>query len=220
MLAYKARVEQQARPIAQFGLPRSGLYAVAAWMAHGLGGARKQIEGAWIDQIAAGKFVTIEAVRPEHVRNGLERCRRQHGVAFLQLRDPYNWLASVEEALAQRSMSWKASDPPLVRWRQYAELCRAEEWIDFGRWSGDAAYRRELAERYEFVQLRDGAPWQDVPRRGGGSSFDGTKFAGRAQEMRVDRRWERFAADAKWRAQFDDELVAIARELFGMERPW
>jgi hypothetical protein len=220
MLAYLACVEQTASAFAQFGLPRSGLYAVAAWLAHGVGGNLKCIEGGWIDQIDAGKLVTIEAVRPEFVIEGLARCRSLGGVGFIQLRDPYNWLASLDEGLATRAVVWKGTDPPLHRWLQYAQLCRSEEWLDYHRWFADAEYRRTCAERFAFQQNRDGAPWQGVPKRGGGSSFDGTQFAGRADEMKVGERWRRFENDARWRAQFDDEIVSLTRELFGMERPW
>jgi hypothetical protein len=218
MLAYLACVEQTAPAFAQFGLPRGGLYAVAAWLAHGAG--LKCIEGGWINQFAPGKLVTIEAVRPEYLIEGLAYCRSLHGIGFIQLRDPYNWLASLDEGLSRSAVVWNGSDPPLRRWLQHAQLCRTEEWLDYNRWFADAEYRRGRAEHFGFQQNREGALWQGVPNRGGGSSFDGTQFEGRAGEMKVGERWRRFEHDARWRAQFDDEIVSLTRELFGMERPW
>jgi hypothetical protein len=59
-----------------------------------------------------------------------------------------------------------------------------------------------------------------VPDRGSGSSFDKERYAGRAQEMAVQERYERFVNENWWRVQFDDEVVALAAQLFGMKRPW
>jgi hypothetical protein len=38
--------------------------------------------------------------------------------------------------------------------------------------------------------------------------------------MRVLARYSRFVDDATFRAQFDDEVIALAEQLFDMKRPW
>jgi hypothetical protein len=106
-------------------------------------------------------------------------------------------------------------------WKDYARLCLdSASYLNYNRWFSDVNYRCELAERFAFLKHRNGEAWTHVPGRGGGSSFDGERLANQAQAMAVLARYARFADDPAWRAQFDDEVIALAEQLFDMNRPW
>lgn len=208
----------------QFGLPRSGLYAVADWYMDGIGGVWQQSKGASTEEIVrearARRFLTLEALPVEDMLEGLRLCRSLRATAWVQLRDPYNWLSSLHQGVVELAVAWRPSKP-LERWTEYARHClRDETWLNYNRWFSDAEYRRALARRFGFRQRLDGEPWQQVPDRGSGSSFDKERYAGRAQEMAVQDRYKRFVNESWWRVQFDDEVVALAEQLFGMKRPW
>ena len=216
--------EDEGRLACQFGLPRSGLYAVAEWYMDGVGGAWRQSKGAALTQLgedtSARHFLTVEARPVEDVREGLRQCRELGATAWVQLRDPYNWLSSLHQGIAEMAVAWRPAQP-LEKWKEYARHCVGDKtWLNYNSWFADADYRRELAARFGFRQHRDGEPWQHVPDRGGGSSFDKQAYAGRAQEMAVRARYGRFLNESWWRSQFDGEVVALAEQLFGMKRPW
>lgn len=214
------------RLVYQFGLPRSGLYAVAEWYIDGIDEACQHQTGGGSKDIYAtvngltSRFVTIEALSIEKVRDGLLHCEKVGAENWVQLRDPYNWFSSLHQGMNSRAIAWRPSSP-LDLWKDYARHClTCELWINYNQWFSDPNYRRTLAARFEFQKHRDGEPWQHVPGRGGGSSFDGNRLGSQAQAMAVLERYARFVADASWRAQFDDEVIALADRLFGMKRPW
>ena len=214
------------RVVYQFGLPRSGLYAVAEWYLDGLGGtASQRVGGGFKDVYAqldprATHFVTIEGLTIERVREALAHCASRGAETWVQLRDPYNWFASLCRGVRGGAIAWRPA-APLELWKGYARHCLSNGfWLAYNRWFSDSDYRRHLAERFGFRRRCGGQPWQHVPSRGGGSSFDGRRFTNRAQEMAVLNRYAGFVDDAEWRGHFDDEVVALACELFGMQRPW
>lgn len=212
------------RLVCQFGLPRSGLYAVADWYMDGIGGVWQHSKGAGLKQIEANgpmqRFVTLEALHIEEMLEGINLCQTLGATFWVQLRDPYNWLSSLQQGVADLAVAWQPSKP-LDRWKEYARHCRDDAtWLSYNSWFGDPAYRRELSGQFGFLHGLNGEPWQYVPKRGGGSSFDREQYAGRAQEMAVAERYRRFVDEHEWRVQFDDEVIALAEQLFGMKRPW
>jgi hypothetical protein len=52
-------------------------------------------------------------------------------------------------------------------------------------------------------------------RRRGGSSFDGRRLDGRAQEMALFGRWRTRAGDRAYRSAFSPSLVALSERIFG-----
>ena len=75
-------------------------------------------------------------------------------------------------------------------------------------------------------------PDEDMRRLAGvqiGMPFEETTPAVVAERLRKAKHFDRvevlkryagFVDDAEWRDQFDDEVIALARQLFDMERPW
>lgn len=65
--------------------------------------------------------------------------------------------------------------------------------VEFEHWRSDPAYRRDLLAALGFAPRDDDI--SRVPRNGGGSSFDGLDFDGKAQEMAVGERWRTILDD-------------------------
>jgi hypothetical protein len=217
--------QHQGHSVCQFGLPRSGLYAVADWYIDSAARPFVHIRGGWLDDIQlpreeVNRFVTFEAFRLEILRQGLQRSSDIGAITWIQLRDPYNWLASLQRGVKSHRVNWR-QPVSLSKWKDYARMCAGgHQWISFNRWFRDAEYRRTLAARFHFLRNLAGEPLQRVPARGGGSSFNGLRYRDRAQAMAVLDRYKQFLDDLEWRAHFDDEAVALADALFDVKRPW
>lgn len=215
--------------ICQFGLSRAGLYAVADWFLHGVGadsGEYEQIRAGCIEDIAlppdgkANRFLTLESLRIEVLRQSLACASARGATAWIQLRDPYNWFSSLYQGVKAGTVMWR-NPVNLDKWKDYARLCLStDDWLNYNLWFADADYRRALASRWDFVRNRNGEPWQRVPAEFAGSSFDDRRYGDRAQEMDVLRRYAQFVKQQWWREHFDDESIELAGKLFGMERPW
>src|ERR1044072_129356 len=113
------------RLVYQFGLPRSGLYAVAEWYIDGIGEAcQHRIGGGYKDIYAnvngsTSHLITIEALPIENVQEGLMHCEKVGAETWVQLRDPYNWLSSLQQGINSYAIAWRP-DSPLGLWKDYA----------------------------------------------------------------------------------------------------
>lgn len=139
----------------------------------------------------------------------------------LVLRDPYNLFAS----LLRAGRMTTETAPFYVRlWKQHAHhFARGEDGdghplvpASYNAWCRDAAYRVELGRRLGFST--DGGALSHVPSYGGGSSFQGTATPG--ETLQTETRWQYYCQEAWYRDLFDDELRALARELFAMPQPF
>jgi hypothetical protein len=224
------------RLVCQFGLSRAGLYAVADWYLYGIsrntdtegGGEPKcqQFRAACLDDISIpedcekSRFVTLESLRLEVLRDGLGRAVDRGATAWIQLRDPYNWFASLQQGVRTGVVMWR-HPVNLEKWKDYARLCCAtHDWLSYNRWFAESEYRRALATEWGFSRNRDGQPWLRIPTAFVGSSFDDRRYQERAQYMDVLGRYRQFVSQQWWRDCFDDETIALSEQLFGMKRPW
>jgi len=147
-------------------------------------------------------------------------------VQVLLLRDPFNTLASQAEMgrwpkdevpakLAAWTAMWKAHAQEFIRIRDAGGP--GEVPVSYNAWLTDEAYRDALATALGLPDRTDAALPQ-IPRQGGGSSFDG-QGAG-AEHVTDDRhfkRWEVYQ-DVPWfKAAFKDDpdLVALSEAIFG-----
>jgi hypothetical protein len=86
--------------------------------------------------------------------------------------------------------------------------------INYNQWVEHVGYRRKIASELELRFSDRGV--NDVPRFGGGSSFDDSSFHGSAHEMSVTERWRQFIDDPVFRAHFRyPEIHEYARRIFG-----
>jgi hypothetical protein len=133
------------------------------------------------------------------------------------LRDPYNLFAS------RRRLSYQfVTDLTAVRiWKQHARAFLGENGfvgpeavpISYNDWVSDRGYRRRIAGQLGLSFTDAGI--DRVARCAGGSSFDGTRYEGRATEMRLFDRWRRYADDPTFRALFDRQMADFAERIFG-----
>jgi hypothetical protein len=83
-----------------------------------------------------------------------------------------------------------------------------------------ASGRRALSIA-EQLSVRLSIPFRDAGRDevapfGGGSSFDGLTFAGRASAMKVNERWRQFQNNRLFRRLVsDEELLSLSERYFG-----
>ena len=136
---------------------------------------------------------------------------------LLVLRDPYNLFASrlkagIGEIPAATAMRiWKQHAREFAGIRRY--LPNNPLMISYNRWFGEPDYRRQIAR--ELGLTFTDAAFEEVCSTAGGSSFDGTRFRGRATRMRVFDRWKRFVDDADYRGLFDTEVHELSQSIFG-----
>lgn len=134
----------------------------------------------------------------------------------LVLRDPFNLFASRKRGI---------HSPVPVRtaariWKQHARavlgsgagLGPDSVCILYNRWVCDRSYRAAVAASLG-VPFTD-AGFNRVARCGGGSSFDGMRFDGKAERMDVFHRWRYYEEDSDYREFFDDQLVELSRRAF------
>jgi hypothetical protein len=139
----------------------------------------------------------------------------QHIFAFesvtsiILLRDPYNLFAS-------RSKDERielVGDEAKALYKSHMEMAmNAPGFVDinFNRWFTDKKYRKKLAERLNIPFTDKGLDEVVWP---GVSSFDGSDYDGKAQEMRVLERWKQLEADFI-DTVMDDELREYAKRYF------
>jgi hypothetical protein len=136
----------------------------------------------------------------------------------LILRDPFNLFAS----RLQAQYSQVTARTAVRIWKQHArEFCGRRPYLPQGRvpisfndWAVDRQYRRRIAERLGLGFTDAG--FEEVSRTGGGSSFDGTAYDGRASGMDVLQRWKHCRQDERYLQLFDRQMVELSEEIFGV----
>lgn len=139
----------------------------------------------------------------------------------LILRDPFNLFAS-----RLKSGYIDIKDPEKTAtdlWISYAKEYlgeteflggRKKVCINYNRWTVDPAYRHQIASELS-LKFSD-AGINHIPRNGGGSSFEGLSFEGKAAKMDVQNRWKHFANDPLYRELLNNQqLMAYSRRIFG-----
>jgi hypothetical protein len=145
---------------------------------------------------------------------------------LLILRDPFNLFASM-----LRWMRGKMFAPDIEElrrlpqlWIQYAKEYLGDSnylsdkvTVSFNEWFQSRACRDQMALRFGFLNEDRGL--QEVAKWGPstwGDSFDGMKYDGQAQSMKVFDRWRQYAEDREFKQLFmNDELWRFSHEIFG-----
>jgi hypothetical protein len=142
----------------------------------------------------------------------------------LVIRDPFNTFASrVSASWIRYKLDDKAGKETSIRlWKSYAREAMGDTnfarhnriVINYNRWFTEVEYRRKLSARLglAFSDAGFGA----VSGEYGGSSFDGVRYNGDAQQMQVLDRWKLVANNSVYKELFNDqELLALSYRLFG-----
>lgn len=171
------------------------------------------------------KVPELMDIAQEKVWIGPSRLRRD----ILILRDPFNLLASKLKwayGVVDRPSKPTLEDVRLARdlWKIYAREfldktrhLRNRICISYNQWFADKKYRDQLAASLGFenrdLGVKEVAKWGPTLSQ---DSFDGLKFEGRAQEMRVLERWKVFEKDPFFLDLISDgELQKLSYKIFG-----
>lgn len=122
--------------------------------------------------------------------------KSNQSVKCLVLRNPYNMYASrLELKIRTKDDDWDSCLEP-KKWIDHAKefigdtcLLGSSINICYDRWFADIKYRKHLSNLFA-VESSD--LLASVSSFGGGSSFDGLSYNGRAHEMDVLNRWRKF----------------------------
>jgi len=149
--------------------------------------------------------------------------------SLLILRDPFNLFASRIRAgllLGHYTHGTKPISIYNLRriWKQHAREFLGERrylkrrvLVNFNRWTEEKAYRADIVARLGIPFTDRG--FNQVSDVAGGSSFDGLRLMGRADQMDLQNRWRAYEHDERYWELFDDELVELTRKIFGEIAP-
>src|SRR5215203_435901 len=156
--------------------------------------------------------------KPENERRHEEWVgRSSRRIDLLILRDPRNLFAS---RLAS-GYGWLDDELVARIWAQHAReflglrrnLRQERLMVSFNDWVASRSYRQRLAEALG-LKFDDRAAHK-VPAAAGGSSFDGTAYDGRAEQMPVLQRWHSFLGEARFQRMLTPELLELSDRIFG-----
>jgi hypothetical protein len=142
------------------------------------------------------------------------------------LRDFYNTYASRFEKIK------KSSDPLIIKrfrfydntkiWKDLANIFLEEQKnsvnINYNKWFVDVDYRLKISQKFG---KSNESKIKNVPHFGGGSSFDQRKYDGKANEMKVLKRWIKYYKDKEYVKKIlcDKEAKNINEKIFGNSFP-
>jgi hypothetical protein len=165
---------------------------------------------------------SIEQITAAHVEKKHDIYFGKSGERFdlIILRDPFNLIAS---RIKKNFIPVKPFNKTVIDlWIEYAKeflgetqyLNHNKVFVNYNQWATDYAYRQNIADRLKLNFTDAGI--DDVHTQAGGSSFDGTKYQGKASEMNTSGRWKYFADDPRfYKLLANEELIAYSERIFG-----
>lgn len=130
------------------------------------------------------------------------------------LRDPLNWMASS----IHLSNKWTRQDmSPVEHINLYKSYLNNNQYymINFNKWFTSYKYRRQIEQDLNLGLSDNGL--NSVLHYGSGSSFDGRKYNGKAQQMNVLNRWGSHKKHELMQLILqDDELMHACKTTFEM----
>jgi hypothetical protein len=141
----------------------------------------------------------------------------------LVIRDPFNHFASKATYNRSRLHRHKSQSFATRMWKQHAKeylgytnyLPKNKICINFNKWVEDKEYRKNIAEQIGLNFTDEGR--EDVVAAGGGSSFNGMDFDGKASEMDVNIRWRHSIKDPYFFKYFDEEVLELSARIWGQD---
>lgn len=141
-------------------------------------------------------------------------------IDLIIVRDPFNLLAS---RLKKGFVSVKSTQANFTDlWVSYAKeflgetnfLTQNKVCVSYNRWIQDVDYRRTIAEQLGLTFTDAG--FNQVARRAGGSSFDGTSHDGDPSKMNLTGRWKHYLGDDLYQSLLNNKaLMAYSERIFG-----
>jgi hypothetical protein len=223
------------KDILVFGMKRSGHHAIIEWLMKRIPykvtfknciAQFKPIPNDF-DQIAnknSDSLIRIANYEDPDLSEYSQHSRDVNVQRILVLRDPYNLMASRKNvdssAIHMKGERYVSLTESIYLWKQHAKEALSPKYIYpytilFNQWFSDSSYRFQICKDLGLM-LNDN-PLKNVPTYGGGSSFDGCSFMGKAQEMNVLNRFQKYINDKKFMKLFDEECTELNKKLFNFK---
>jgi hypothetical protein len=166
--------------------------------------------------------VTTKRGNGKHLLYSLENrtsdfTKNEPDKRIIILRDPLNWAASI---IRRRGNMSFYKDDKLIRdqvcldfYKEYYRKYKSDEFygINYNKWFTSSEYRREIEKDFNLSESDKGI--NAVLNFGSGSSFDGNKFNGKAQQMKTLERWHKYKNHPIIKKiQNDEEFIEILKE--------
>jgi hypothetical protein len=222
------------------GLRRSGNHAILNWIRKQLPDDHCFLDDPPIrqlsDQISAARKdhsseVILYSVEDENLPYLISEVifqerfqlfgEKVESIDIIILRDPFNLFASrlKSDIIETRSRYLNFVD----LWIQYAREFLGETshlkgnvvFINYNDWFLSKEYRVKIAKELGLSFNDSGV--DEVPSRGGGSSFDGSRFNNKGSQMDVLARWKVMQNNSEFRQCFGDgEIIRLSKKLFNL----
>jgi hypothetical protein len=140
-------------------------------------------------------------------------------IKLLVLRDPFNNFAS--RYLHKTTSRYNKSLKNLMPWKEVQSLWKdhAQAFlsgnfvnVSYNKWFVDRDYRKGISSELGLCFNDDGL--SQVPIWGDGSSVDGMKFNGCAQQMNVLNRYQLLWNNPDYWKLFEDEIIDLSERVF------
>ena len=141
-------------------------------------------------------------------------------IDLLIMRDPFNLLAS---RLRKGFVSVKSTQTSFTDlWVSYAkeflgetnQLAQEKVCVSYNHWIQDVDYRRGIAQQLGLTFTDEG--FNQVARRAGGSSFDGTQHNGDPSKMDLTGRWRHYLSNDLYQSLLKNKaLMTYSEQIFG-----
>jgi len=197
-----------------FSMKRSGQHAIINWMMAQSKGSRHfnncKIKNKVLvtkrggKRIENGDCLTICNIEDRRINMSFE-----HVKYIVILRDPFNLVAS-----RLYTDYLKMGTKMRTRWKSHVKKALTDERIidiNYNEWFKDVNYRRQLADRLGLSFTDAGL--NRIPKIGG-SSFDGNRYDGKAQQMDVMNRWKSYVNNKSFWKEIDGEMVELSKQYF------
>lgn len=202
-----------------YHLTRSGGHAIAFWIAKH---KKSYVVYNNIKQNCAASLEKAGDITDHYIYTYEDYDEPNHGIIpnrqddlklhkIIILRDPLNWAASHIKSNIRRKVQ-SDLNIDIERYKRYLKKFN----VNYNKWFISQEYRNELKKMFELPEYS--VDVNEVKIYGGGSSFDGQDFNGRAQKMDVLNRWKEFVGHKSIDLIInDDELVWFIKNIFEME---
>ncbi|NEN90938.1 MAG: hypothetical protein F6K48_19295 [Okeania sp. SIO3H1] len=140
--------------------------------------------------------------RLQKEKNNLYLGESSYGNNFLSVRNPNKtvadlWINYAKEYLGE------------TNYLKQNKIC-----INYNQWFTDVEYRRNIADKLQMEFSDVGI--NKVAGQGGGSSFEGKEFDGKATSMDVLNRWQKVADNPRYRELFNNQkILKYSERIFG-----
>jgi len=224
-----------------YGISRSGIHSITNWVMGNCGITHLHRKLSY-EEVDSMLFKYRENLCFTYENKDLTTTKFREGLNVLIIRDPFNHFASVIKRpryvvpITEETKRMKMYDDALDcakrkntsivnlidLWTQYArEACGITNYIPskviikYNDWFSDIQYRNQIAEQMGCKNLDKSL--QIVPTGGGASSFDDTKFDGKANQMNVLERWKVYEKENWFWDLFNSEIADLSDNLFELK---